>query len=217
MTAHPCLHGHTSKRRPDGRCVECRRIAAKKHYAKNRSTILAKNRKWVKAHPDKVRDLHAAWRKKNPGSSTEWARLNRARYKKSHKKWRDKNREKLRVIGQEYRKNNPVVCAAYRKRWRENNRDHARTLVRNRRARIANSSGTHTTEDVKRISDAQLNRCGYCHASFRTTTPCVDHIIPLSKGGSNDRRNLQLLCGSCNSRKNNSDPIEYARRIGRLL
>ena len=29
----------------------------------------------------------------------------------------------------------------------------------------------------------------------------VDHIMPLSRGGTNDRANLQPLCHSCHSRK----------------
>jgi 5-methylcytosine-specific restriction endonuclease McrA len=41
--------------------------------------------------------------------------------------------------------------------------------------------------------------------------------MPLARGGSNDRLNLQCLCPQCNLSKNAKDPIAWAREQGRLL
>ena len=45
-------------------------------------------------------------------------------------------------------------------------------------------------------------RCAKCGSQEKLE---YDHIIPLSKGGSNTARNIQLLCESCNRKK--SDKI----------
>ena len=44
-----------------------------------------------------------------------------------------------------------------------------------------------------------------CRQCGNTHNLCIDHIVPLIKGGTNDIDNLQLLCGDCNLRK--SDKI----------
>lgn len=35
----------------------------------------------------------------------------------------------------------------------------------------------------------------------------VDHVIPVSKGGTDDQRNLVLMCVTCNEKK--ADLIQY--------
>lgn len=48
--------------------------------------------------------------------------------------------------------------------------------------------------------------CLRCGASSRLT---VDHVIPLSRGGTNDSANLQTLCRKCNASKGNRTCDDY--------
>ena len=49
-----------------------------------------------------------------------------------------------------------------------------------------------------------LFQCQYCGDVFDFEDLTIDHVVPRSKGGSNARENLQLLCLSCNTEKGNS-------------
>jgi hypothetical protein len=44
-------------------------------------------------------------------------------------------------------------------------------------------------------------KCVFCGRSAKQVQLEVDHIVPFSKGGSNDSRNLQTLCIDCNRGK----------------
>jgi len=73
---------------------------------------------------------------------------------------------------------------------------------RQRKRRIRNIVGSHTFGEWETLK-AQYNwTCPCCGKSEPTIKLSEDHIIPVSKGGSNNIENLQPLCHSCNSRKN---------------
>ena len=52
-------------------------------------------------------------------------------------------------------------------------------------------------------------KCELCGIDRKTRSLDVDHIIPRTKGGSNDISNLQALCYSCNRAKGNRDNTDF--------
>lgn len=65
--------------------------------------------------------------------------------------------------------------------------------------------GTLRYEVIKRAA----GRCEGCGVSNRERALQVDHIIPRTKGGSNDLSNLQALCSTCNAQKLDRDHTNF--------
>lgn len=57
-----------------------------------------------------------------------------------------------------------------------------------------------------------IEEAGACVACGSTERLCIDHIHPRSRGGTNDRDNLQVLCAPCNSSKGSKLPEEWKGR-----
>lgn len=59
-----------------------------------------------------------------------------------------------------------------------------------------------------------LDRDGHiCAACGSINDLQIDHIIPVSRGGSDDMSNLQILCGPCNRSKGAKLPDEWEGRV----
>lgn len=58
-------------------------------------------------------------------------------------------------------------------------------------------------EVARRIREAAQNRCGYCLSPQYLVMARleIEHLIPLSKGGSSEESNLWLACPICNGYK----------------
>lgn len=72
-----------------------------------------------------------------------------------------------------------------------------------RRARRRMAQGVATTSQVQARIDYYGGKCWMCGAPAGE----IDHVIPLSKGGSNWPANLRPACRSCNARKNARHPL----------
>lgn len=81
-------------------------------------------------------------------------------------------------------------------------------FAQRRRARLLASDGSYTLAEWQELL-ARHARCPSCLRAWedipspadRSSVVTVDHIVPISRGGSNRIENLQPLCFSCNSRK----------------
>ena len=58
--------------------------------------------------------------------------------------------------------------------------------------------GSHTFEEWESLKLKHNNQCAIC----KQTKPLTkDHIVPLSRGGTDMIENIQPLCRNCNSKK----------------
>jgi hypothetical protein len=63
----------------------------------------------------------------------------------------------------------------------------------------------------KRIEKRANNLCEYCQLpqEFSTQSFVIEHILPVSKGGSDDLENLALACSACkNSKYNKTEAVD---------
>ena len=60
-----------------------------------------------------------------------------------------------------------------------------------------------TYEERKATLRRSRNKCACCGTPLTTKTMTMDHVIPISRGGTNDLKNLVALCYDCNQLKGN--------------
>lgn len=115
-----------------------------------------------------------------------------------------------------YRSLNRHLARENTARWAAENPLMRRASKASYRARKRGAAGAHTADDVRELLELQKGKCAMCTTDIRASFQ-IDHIQPLARGGTNDRLNLQLLCGHCNASKGARDPLLVARSLGRLL
>lgn len=108
---------------------------------------------------------------------------------------------------------------AYYREWKKTpqaklkNAMYDRAKNANRRAAIYGVAGRINTADVRAI--LAVGVCHYCERPLGENGEMygLDHVIPMERGGANDRTNIVAACHSCNASKRRAEsPIPAERR-----
>jgi len=199
-------------------------------YAANPEPAKERARIWYKANKERATEYNRAHYAANKEQYAERARAYRVANKERIAAYREANKERIAEQLRSWREANRDHIAEYDRAYREANKEQHRKWWRNwyianphkvkanthrRRARKLQAEGTHTAADIQAQYKAQKGKCYYCAAKVGDTYH-VDHVIPLSRGGSNSPENLVIACPPCNLSKGDKLPSEWSQG-GRLL
>lgn len=212
-TAKPCARGHIAPRYTvSNNCAECNLYKVKTRLESDPEFVLSR-RQYAREYMQIKR-----------ANDNDYMESARARYREkwhSDPEFRAKKaawkKEKM-ATDTEYRERQNELGRPQKRAWKKANPDAVVAAGNRRRARDRSAEGTYAPSDIAAILKRQKYKCVECGISVRArANRNIDHIFPLSLGGSNWPSNLQVLCHTCNSSKGGKHPIDYARFKGRLL
>lgn len=160
----------------------------------------AYGRAYYKANRDRLVAYRRAYVQANKERIVEYYTLNKEKIEERHRAYREANKQRRHEAQRKWRMSNRAVISAKQQR---------------RRALNANAEGSHSAQDIADQYKRQKGKCYWCNEKVGDNWH-NDHVIPLSRGGSNWPENIVIACPSCNLSKNNKLPHEWIQG-GRLL
>lgn len=199
-------------------CLNSRHEANARYNKFHREENYERTYDWVKRNPKKRNEQIKRHRHKHKDHylATSRAYKQTSKYKAQQAEYRAKNKERINKISSEWQKNNKERRRINFKNWliknpgkqseyvKEYHKRHPEQVTKSSRARrklFETIEGTFNLLEWTNLCNKFQNTCLWCGATGIKLT--IDHVVPVSKGGTNYISNIQPLCSRCNSRKNN--------------
>ncbi len=161
-------------------CKSCQSVQYKIWQEANKERLQAKSKAAYAADPQKNKDANTAWRKANPEKRRE-----------SNKASRERHKEQRRLDSIEWARNNPEANKAIKQAY----------VGRRREA-----EGSFTSGQFQKVIAFQKGLCFYCGEPGGLIT---EHVVPLSREGTNWIANIVASCVSCNGKKGTKTLEEF--------
>lgn len=163
-------------------CIHCNKkfsLKSRNHPFQRFCSKKCQVNNWIETHPLRMKELAKAKRKR--------CHKQRMAY---NQKWRLKRYR----LDKKYRQ---YICA-YNRNYRKTHPEIRKQIDRKMYAKRKKAIGSFSLEEWNELKKKCNYKCLRCGKKKKLT---VDHIYPLSKGGTNYISNIQPLCLKCNAQK----------------
>lgn len=206
--AKPHADFRVEKRVRDGlsaTCRECSLGQMKARYEAKRETYIQAAKAYRDADPDRKKRMDREWRDRNRDQLLPRQRAYRAANIEAALARARRYREEHPETIQEWRASHVSQIREQRRQWVESHpdkvRDYKRTYYNRRRARIQDAPFERIRlADIIARDGARCAICGKAQGKDRWS---IDHILPVSRGGSHTMANVRLTHFYCNSARGN--------------
>ena len=189
------------------RCIKCNNIFDEPHDFKTCNACREKSRGYRKEH----RDVLRVQEKEYKDAHRDKIRLHDIFYRNEH-------HEKLIAQSREYNARHSDVRNANSREYKRDNPMQFRVYEHNRRARKRENGGTFSFKELNEQFERQEGFCYYCgrllYSSFDNDIH-IDHMTPISRGGSNEISNIALSCATCNLKKHAKTAEEFLQEMNK--
>ena len=117
--------------------------------------------------------------------------------------YRNANSHKLESYHREYYRKNAELCKYRIKKWQAANKEKLIAYNSKRRLLVKSNLFFVSSKELSRLLE---EKCAYCKEA---KSDSIDHIIPVSRGGSHSIGNLIGSCTPCNSKKRDKTIMEF--------
>lgn len=197
-------------------CKSCMAAYNRQRYLEKQEQIKARGRAWYAANRERMKVAKAVYCAANAAVVAEkkaaWVAANRDHVRAVRLAWKKANPERE---SRYYAENKDQIRERHAQ-WRASNRDRTLEYRNNRRARKNETGGQLSKGLAQKLFALQRCLCPCCREPLGDDYH-MDHVIPLSLGGTNTDDNMQLLRATCNLRKHAKHPIDYMQSKGFLL
>jgi 5-methylcytosine-specific restriction endonuclease McrA len=211
---------HRDSSKQDGHKNKCKSCVSE-YFQEHKSDFRLRGRAEYQRNTEKYAEMRKANAEKMSEYQKKYRQQNRDKISERSKKYYEENKENLKPARIKYAELNKEKMQKYyleyqiinKERETARKRDYKKTpagklscskYYHTRKTRRHAVPNTLTLKQWNKILENQNKRCAICGKRFSVNNlPTKDHIIPLSNGGGFTFENVQALCNSCNSSKNN--------------